>query len=262
MSITPERTSVLRETADCLLNARRTRTPIADLPPQLAPANEEEAFYVQDVMAQAYGPIGGWKVGSRGPQGIPFFAPMPSAWMAPNGAEFGGMTRRLRGVEAEIAFQLSVDLPPRTTPYTREEVVAAIGSCHPAIEVLESGLFDPTAVSRDNMLADIQMHGGFLAGTAISGWQALDWGTEQVTLVVDGVVRVEGTGTNPGGHDLIRLLVFMANEGSARTGGLKAGDWITTGSWTGATWTTAGSEVVAEFSRAGRAVMQFGPEIV
>jgi 2-keto-4-pentenoate hydratase len=262
MSIIPERTSVLRDTADCLLSARRTRTPMADLPSHLAPASEDEAFYVQHIMAQAYGPIGGWKVGSRGPEGSPFFAPMPAAWMASNGAEFGGNTRRLRGVEAEIAFKLGTDMPPRATTYTLEEVIAAIASCHPAIEILESALIDPTAVPRENMLADMQMHGGFLAGPAVLEWQTLDWASEHVSLIIDGVVRIEGTGSNPGGNDLNRLLVFMANEASQRTGGLKVGDWITTGSWTGVTWTSAGSQVVAEFSRAGRAVMQFGPETV
>ncbi len=262
MSISPDRTSVLRETAGVLLAARRTHTPLLDLPSALAPATEEEAFYVQDVIAEAFGPIGGWKIGARGPEAVPFYAPMPAAWMGGNGAEFRGLTHRLRGVEAEIAFQIGEDLPPRATPYTRDEVIAAIAGCHPAIEIIESGFVDPLAVARENMFADMQMHGGFVAGPAIENWRALDWSLEHVTLLSDGVVRVENTGSNPGGNDLLRLLVFLANEGTARTGGLKRGDWITTGSWTGVTWASAGSEVIAEFTHAGRAVMQFAVEKV
>ncbi len=51
-------------------------------------------------------------------------------------------------------------------------------------------------------------------------------------LAVDGMVRVERTGSNTSG-DLMRLVPWLANEGAVRTGGLKAGQWITTGSWTG-----------------------------
>ncbi len=257
MSISAARESVLLQTADAILTARRTRTPIKDLPGELAPVSETEAFAVQDIVAQAFGQTGGWKIGAAGPAGVPFFAPMPLGWMGENGSLFRGRTHRLCGVEAEIAFHIGTDLPPRTVKYTREEVLAAIASCHPAIEILESAYVDPLAVSRVNMLADLQMHGGFVAGTAAPQWQEIDWSTESITLTVDGVVRVENTGSSPAGPDLVRLLVYLANEGAVRTRGLKCGDWITTGSWTGVTWASGCSEAVAHFAHGGRVSMQF-----
>jgi 2-keto-4-pentenoate hydratase len=260
MSIPASREAVLRQTADTLLTARRTASPIADLPADLSPATEAEAFAVQDAMIEAYYPIGGYKIGARGPEHEPFFAPMPAAWMGENGALFTGSNHRLRGVEAEIAFQIGTPLPSRTTPYTREEVLSAIESCHPAIEIIESAYLDPLAVSRECMMADLQMHGGFVAGPAVPQWEQIDWSQEHVVLTADGAVRVENTGSNPGGHDLVRLLVYLANEGAARTGGLKRGDWITTGSWTGVTWTSHGTEVVANFTHAGRVSLQFATE--
>ena len=260
MSITAAREALLQQTADALLTARRTHAPIDDLPPSLAPADEAEAFAVQDIVAEAYGRVGGWKIGAAGAEGTPFFAPMVAAWMGEDGSLFRGETHRLRGVEAEIAFQMGVDLPPRATAYSREEVIAAIGSCHPAIELLESAYVDPMAISRPNMLADLQMHGGFVAGPAVPQWQSIDWSTEPVALTVDGAVRLEKTGSAPGGPDLVRLLVYLANEGAVRTGGLKRGDWITTGSWTGLNWASAGSEVVVHFAHAGRVSMQFASE--
>lgn len=260
MSITAAREAVLQQASDLLLTARRTATPIADLPADLAPANEEEAFAIQDILGLAFSPIGGWKVGAQGPEGAPFFAPMPAAWMGENGALFRGNTHRLRGIEAEIAFHLGTDLPRRATPYSRDEVIAAIASCHPAIEILEAAYIDPKIVSRENMLADLQMHGGFVAGPPITDWHHIDWSAETVTLLVDGSVRTEKTGSSPAGHDLIRLLVYLANEGATRTGGLKRGAWITTGSWTGLNWAYASAEVIAEFTHAGRAVLQFASE--
>ena len=248
------------QTADTLLTARRTYTPIDDLPPDLTPASEAEAFAVQDVIAEAFSPVGGWKIGAAGAEGVPFFAPMPAGWMGENGSLFRGRNHRLRGVEAEIAFRIGHDLPPRATAYTREEVVAAIGSCHPAIEILESAFVDPMVVSRPNMLADLQMHGGFVAGPAVPEWKNIDWATEPVTLTIDGAVRVDDQGSAPAGPDLVRLLIYLANEGSLRTGGLKRGDWITTGSWTGVNWASEASVATVHFEHAGRVSLQFAAE--
>ena len=70
------------EAANLLLDARRTHTPIADLPPELQPTSTEECGRVHDEMALAYEDIGGWKIGAGAPDATPFFAPMPRAWMA------------------------------------------------------------------------------------------------------------------------------------------------------------------------------------
>src|SRR6202012_5743647 len=148
-------------------------------------------------------------------------------------------------------------LPQREKDYSRDEVVAAIRSCHPAIEVIESGLTDPLKAEKLSMIADLQMHGAFVYGAAIANWQAIDFSKERVVLAVDGVVRVDRTGSNTSG-DLMRLLPWLANEGAARTGGLKAGDWITTGSWTGNEQAVAGSSVDARFGTAGQVGLRFG----
>jgi 2-keto-4-pentenoate hydratase len=148
------------------------------------------------------------------------------------------------------------DLPPREKAYSREEVVAAIASCHPAIEVIESGLTDPLKATRLSMIADLQMHGAFVYGAAVPDWQKIDFLKEHVALAVDSVVRVERTGSNTSG-DLMRLLPWLANEGASRTGGLKAGQWVTTGSWTGLELGIAKSRVDVKFSTAGQVHLRF-----
>ena len=244
------------EAADLLLNARRTATPIDDLPAELQPTTLEEAYAVQDIIAEAYGEIGGWKVGAPTPEATPIFAPMPRRWIAASGSTLSGATWRYRGLEAEIAFLLGEDLPPRATPYSDDEVTAAIQSCHTAIEVIESGLADPLAVARWSMIADMQIHGGFVYGPAYADWKSIDFNAEAVSLAVDGVLRIERTGSNTSGN-LLRLLPFLANEGAARTGGLRRGQWITTGSWTGLVQAEAGSDVNVHFGTAGRVELCF-----
>lgn len=254
--MTGAREKELLEAADLLLNARRTATPIADLPVKLQPTTLDEAYFVQDTIAAVYGEIGGWKIGAPTPDAAPIFGPMPLAWMGPSESVLGGKTVRFRGLEAEIAFLIGEDLPTRSTPYTREEVIAAVASCHPVIEVLESGLVDPPSTTRFSMLADLQMHGGFIYGPAYADWKSIDFTKETATLALDGLVRVERTGSNTSG-DFLKLLPWLANEGAVRTGGLTAGQWVTTGSWTGYTVASSGAKVDVRFSTAGRVGLRF-----
>jgi len=240
----------LRQASEILLEARRTVTPVAELPEKLRPASLAEAYFVQDAMIEELGAIAGWKVGASSPEATPMFAPMFDFGMASDGALIANSMRRMRGVEAEIAFLLGRDLPTRTTAYTRDEVLAAIASAHPTIELLESAYLDPDAVDRLAMIADLQMHGGFVHGPAYAGWRNFDFGQENVTVTVDGVVRTD-KGANGFGTDLLQLVVWLANEGQPRTGGLYAGQWITTGSWMGKTLAQPGSEVHVHFNHFG-----------
>lgn len=254
--ISGTREAALFETADLLLDARRTGRPIMDLPAADVPADLDEVYAIQDRIATSFGEIGGWKIGAPTPEATPMFAPMPAAWIAASGSILAGDHWRFRGLEAEIAFFVGQDLPPRATPYTREEVIAAMASCHPAIEVLESGFVDPTQAQKMAMFADLQMHGGFVYGDAVKDWQSIDFNTEKVTLAVDGVVRVERVGSNTSG-DLVKLLPWLANHGAARTGGLRKGQWITTGSWTGNTLASVDCTVTVEFAHAGTVDLRF-----
>lgn len=250
------REAQLIEAANLLMDARRTLDTLIDLPVELQPVSLEEVYFVNNLMMEAYGPVGGWKIGAASLEATPGFAAMPKAWIQPSGSVLGAATHRYRGLEAEIAFLLGEDLPPRATPYSREEVLAAVASCHPVIEELESGLTDPSVAMKVSKDADLQMHGGLVYGPAYADWRNVDFSKETVTLVVDGVVRVERTGSNTSG-DLLRLLPYLANEGASHTGGLKAGQWITTGSWTGNIQTVAGVAVDVHFSTVGSVELRF-----
>lgn len=257
--MTGPREDQLLQAADLLLDARRTGEPLPDLPEALRPVDLDEVYAVEDRMAFSYGAVGGWKIGAPAAEATPLFAPMPADWMAPSGSTLSGPRWRYRGLEAEIAFLVGRDLPARlegAQPYTREEVLAAMASCHPAIEVLESAFLDPALATRNASLADLQMHGGFVYGPAFSGWRSVDFTSEHVSLTVDGIVRVERTGSNTSG-DLLKLLPWLANEGSARTGGLRSGQWITTGSWTGNTLADKASAVDVTFSTVGEVSLRF-----
>ena len=246
----------LYQAAEMLLEARRTLLPIDELPPGLRPKTLEEAYFIQGVMIQALGKVGGWKVGASAPDATPLYAPMPAAGFTNSGERVATQFRRMRGVEAEIAFLLGKDLPPRAAPYSREELVNAIASCHPAIELLESALLNPDTADRLTAIADPQSNGGFIAGPPISSWKDFNFAGETAQMNVDGFVRVEN-GKNAAGGDLLRLVLWLANEAQGRTGGLLAGQWITTGSWTGKILADSGSVAVARFPQLGEVSARF-----
>ena len=256
--MTGSRENELIRAADLLLDARRTGNHIADIPEALRPVDVGEVYFVQDRMALSYGEIGGWKVGAPNAGATPMYAPMPTDWIAATGTTLSGPHWHFRGLEAEIAFLVGQDLPQRPEQtYTREEVLAAMASCHPVIEVLEVAFSDPAKATKNSTLADLQMHGGFIYGAAYPDWRTVDFNTERVTLAVDGMVRVDRIGSNTSG-DLLKLLPWLANEGATRTGGLRAGQWITTGSWTGNTLADQTSVVDVTFSTVGSVNLRFG----
>jgi 2-keto-4-pentenoate hydratase len=248
----------MNDAAELMLRARRECNPMRDLPENLRPANLEEAYALQDIVAMAFAPLGGWKIGAPAPDATPLFSAMP-LWggYAHTGQTISHFYRRLRGIEAEIAFCLAHDLPPRRNPYTRDEVVAAIASVHPAIELVESAFADPDKADRFSVIGDLQSNGGLAVGPPCADWRAIDLSQETVAVYVDGEVRFDAPGANSAGPDLLRLLVWLANQGSVRTGGLRRGDWITTGSWSGKTFAMPGQTARVSFTHIGELRIRF-----
>jgi 2-keto-4-pentenoate hydratase len=53
------------------------------------------------------------------------------------------------------------------------------------------------------------------------------------------------------------LLVWLANQGAHWAGGLRAGQYVTTGSWTAKDVVPPGAEVRIVFDHAGEAAVEF-----
>jgi 2-keto-4-pentenoate hydratase len=240
--------------AAAFLLAARNGPLAAAFPPELVPQTEADAYEIQRLTIAALGEIGGWKVGAAGPDAPPTCAPMPGSGLHEAPATLHGADFTTRDVESEIAFVLAQDLPPRDTPYTRDEIVAAIGSCHPGIEVLQSRFADARQADQLSNLADLIRHGAYVTGTPIPGWEHIDFSHVTVTQAIgEDVQHARG---NPAG-DMMRLVQWLANTGAVWAGGLRAGQVITTGSWTGSTPAPEADHVISEFSVAAPVALGF-----
>ena len=246
-----------KDAARLLLSARRDPTqPLNSLPEVLRPKTEEQAYLIQREVLAELGGIGGWKVGSPNPTDPINCAPLPESGIQASPAQVPQARCPSRGVEAEIAVRFGTDLPPRETPYMPDEILAAILSAHPAIELLQSRYRDVEAVDPLSNLADSLSHHGLVFGPAIPDWQGIDLAQEGVRLLVDGAEIKQRTG-NPAGS-MLRLLVWMANTGSQWAGGLRAGHFVTTGSWTAKDFVPPGARVQVRFARCGEVEVAFG----
>ena len=218
---------------------------LAALPDDLAPDDMEACLAIQAAAAEHVS-IGGWKVGKLSKTEF-FCAPMPARGIHGSGIDLGAGT--MRGIEAEVAFRIGHSLPPREHPYSREEVIAAMATAHPAIEILESAFVDPDLVPKLSNIADSMMHGGFVHGHGRPDWHHLDFPNITVTQSISGLPDLQRTG-NPAG-DMVALVEWLANVGSIWAGGLRHGQWVTCGSWTGKTPAPAGARVVVSFPGLG-----------
>lgn len=229
---------------------------LQSLPHDLRPKNVAEAIAIQQAVARETGPIGGWKVGTPGPQGLPNCSPMPLGGLHQSPARVPTARWPMRAVEAEICFRLGRDLPVKDGPYTRTQVIAGIDTCHPGIELLQSRFADPDKVDPLSNLADSFGHGCYVTGAAIAGWEAMDWPNERVRVLYDGREEIARTGSPA--DDMIGLVVWLANEGAAWAGGLGVGQIVTTGSWhEGSVVPADASNVRAVFEHAGDVMLDF-----
>jgi 2-keto-4-pentenoate hydratase len=225
-------------------------------PAQIEVADERQAYAVQQLVAAKLGPIGGWKVGAAGQAAPPSCAPMPDSGLFKGPKNLDPKVFTQREVEAEIGFTFRTDLPPRDTPYTAADILAAIGTCQPGLEVLQSRLENPGAAAPLALLADFIQTGAYVWGEPIADWQNIDFTAMQVIQTISGGPSVSRIG-NPAGS-MVRLMVWLANTGAVWAGGIKAGQLVTCGSWTGKTQAPADSEVEAEFIGAGPVSLSFG----
>ncbi len=220
------------------------------------PATAAEAYRIQDgVFAARYpgGRAGAWKVGAPGPGVEPTAAPIGEVRQSP--AAFGPQAFRMNVVEAEVAFRMARDLPARDAAWTEDELADAIGELVVTIEVCDTRLSDWKSASPLWRLADFQGNGALVVGTGVSDWRNVDFDAQRAELWVNGSKKVDRAGSHPLGNPL-KLMPWAAAHCVRRAGGLKQGDLVTTGSWTGMERVSAGDTVEVRFPGIGEATVR------
>ena len=255
------------QAASDLLWRRWTDGTVIDaLPEAMRPASRADGYAIQArLMGHTQKPLFGWKIAATSAAGqrhINVDGPMAGRILAErvveNGAAVTLGANRMRVAEAEFAFRMARTLPPRTAQYTEAEVLAAIGTLHPAIEVPDSRYTDFTKVGEAQLIADNACAQQFMLGAAVTAdWRAIDLAKHPATgTIARRGIRHDGKGANVLGGPLIAM-TWMANELSCIGVGLGAGEIVTTGTCVAPLPLQHGDEVVADFGVLGRVSLTF-----
>lgn len=187
----------------------------------------------------------GWKLGytslaMRAQMGVdqPNFGPLTDAMLVDDGADVAGRFTQPR-VEPEVALRFERDV---TADADRAAVLAAVGSAHAALEIVDSVWTDYRFRIEDNT-ADGSSAAGVVLGAAIPRDHIAE---VEVTLQVDGVAVGRGHGRDASGHPadgVVWLVARLAERGER----LLAGDVVITGGLTAAAPLVPGSAITGVF---------------
>ncbi len=253
----------IAQAALMLAEHRLAGDPIDILPPELRPMDEMDAYAVQDqvhrqLTARGLGAVTGHKIGCT--------TAVMQAFLKIDHPCAGGVFERTVhsspaevshrgfvrvGVECEIVVRLGSDLPPRATPYARAEVGAAVVACMAGMEIVDARYVDYTKLDTPTLIADDFFDAGCVLGTEVAEWRRLDLGTLAGVTTINGVEAGRGRGADVMGHPL-EALAWLANLLSRRGRGLRAGEFVFTGSVVETKWLAVDDHVVMEIEGLGR----------
>jgi len=251
--------------ARLLLEARRTGRGIKEFPNECKPLTAEDANEIVDEVTRQLGEeIAGWKITFLyKPRERPFRAPIFSSRVLSSPARVPVAFAPSRFIEPEITFRLIRDIPQRAKLYQPQEIADVVEAC-PSFEIIATR-FDTSQRTLRDMLnqrgtmveayADHITSGAFVIGPAIKNWQDIDFAKMRVKMTAGDKTVVETVGghafTNP-----FPPVVILANELRDKIG-LKAGQFVATGSFSGYFPVELDQPIVAQFEHIGRVEAKF-----
>lgn len=256
-----------RAASELLVRHWREGTVLAALPEPLRPATPAEGYAIQAQLERLSAkPLWGWKIAATSAAGqahIGVDRPLAGRLLAEmvhaDGATLPFGANRMRVAEAEFAFRMARDLPPRAEAYAVEEVLDAVAALHTAIEIPDSRFADFATAGAAQLIADNACAHQFVLGPeAPAEWRGMDLAAHGVIGRVGGRLEREGRGSNVLGDPRIAL-AWLANELSRHGVTLAAGQVVTTGTCVVPLEVAPGDEVSAEYGVLGRVRLCFAP---
>jgi 2-keto-4-pentenoate hydratase len=209
-------------------------TKLGDLEPSQRPRDRAEGYAIQAAM-QSYGSLFGWKIAATSEAGQkhinvagPLAGRIFGERVVPDGGTASMAGNEMRVGEPEFAFRIGRSLPPRSTPYSVEEVLSAVDTLHPAIELPDSRFADFVGAGEAQLIADNACAHLFVLGEpSTANWRSVDLVEQRPVVTLRGQ-RFVGYGGNVLGDPRVAL-TWLANELRQLGVTLKAGEVVTTG---------------------------------
>ena len=259
-----EPTSAQLEAARTLHGLWTSRGRFAALPENIRPSTRRDGYAVQQAFEQINGQtVSGWKIAATSIDGQrhinvdgPLAGRIYQDRMLPVGANVSLQNNLMHVAEIEFAFRFAQDLPPRASEYTVDEVLAAVASVHPSIEVPDSRYDDFVKVGTAQLIADNACACLFILGPSASDWSDFDYLNEAIKVSLNGEAIDSGYGRNVLGDPRVAL-AWIVNELSSIGVTMKAGQFVTTGTCRVPVKVQPGDSVQADFGRLGQVGCSF-----
>lgn len=256
-----------RATGEALAEARLAGTTID--PSEFAraepwpPADLPTAERIQAAASAAMGePVAGWKIGATSSEAQkimgcdgPFCGPLFGSRVHGSGATVP-FPAGILGVECEFAFQIGRNQPEGKHDYDADSIGDLIASCHPALEIVGRRTRGEGFPNITGAVADFALNAGFVRGAPIPDWANADLAGTEVKGFAGPDQTNAGHGRNVLGHPL-NALAWLANTLAERGSGLKAGNWVSTGTCLGVVPAAAGTRICGDFGVLGRVEVEF-----
>ena len=250
--------------AAALVGARSGRKRLGALPAGALPASESDAYRIQEALIDGLGARrAGWKIGATSAMaqtmlgvGAPFAGRLLAPLIYDSPAEVPAGLLFMRGLEVEVAFRMAEGLAAPDAPFDRDAVAGAVAAVHPAIEIVDSRYLDWTGAGAAQTVADNAAHGAWVHGAPRTDIDLLTCDELSVAIAVNAELKAEGVGGNALGHPL-NALTWLAHELARKGEGLKAGDYVSTGTCTATVRVEAGDHAVASFGPLGEVEVTF-----
>ena len=238
---------------------------IDDLPLDLKPRTRTDGYTIQAVLEDlSKRPLFGWKIAATskaGQEHIGVSGPIAGRVLAErafeDGADLVFGENRMRVAEPEFAFRFATALKPRRKEYTLEDVLGAVGSLHPAIEIPDSRFENFATVGEAQLIADNACAHEFILGPAAEAdWRAIDLSQHKATIEAVGGEVHDGIGANVLG-DPRDALLWLVQEITGLGLTIEAGQVVTTGTCAEPLDIEPGDEVIADFGTLGDVNVSF-----
>jgi 2-keto-4-pentenoate hydratase len=242
----------------------RAGTKLDGLDPSCRPRDRAEGYAIQAESERACGgKLFGWKIAATSEAGqkhINVEGPMAGRILPetvlPDGGTASMAGNEMRVAEPEFAFRMRTDLPPRASAYRVQEVLDAVGTLHPAIEIPDSRFADFVSAGAPQIIADNACAHLFVLGApTTSNWRALDLAEERPVITMRGKQFI-GHGRNVLGDPRIAL-AWCANELRQLGLTLRAGEVVTTGTCHPPLPIQSGDLFAADFGSLGKLSVKF-----
>ena len=242
----------------------RDGTKFDALEPRLRPQSRADGYAIQAALEnQSLGTLFGWKIAATSEAGqkhINVAGPLAGRIMSDTVIADGGTAsmkgNEMRVGEPEFAFVMGRDLPPRATPYSVDDVLAAVDTLHPAIEIPDSRFADFVGAGEAQLIADNACAHLFVLGAATTAnWRAMDLVEERPQITLRGQ-RYLGHGKNVLGDPRVAL-AWLANELRGLGITLRAGEVVTTGTCHPPLPIQAGDHFAVDFGVLGKVSVRF-----